>query len=100
MPIYEYEPLTDGCALCGGRFEELRDLHDAELEQCSTCDAPCRRVVSGFSAHTSARAAGGLLSKANIERNGFVRYEKSREGTWDKTAGDDRAPGQLKRGEK
>ena len=100
MPIYEYEPLTDGCALCGGRFEELRNLDDAALELCPTCDAPCRRVVSSFATKTGDRAAGGLLSKANIERNGFVRYEKSKDGMWDKTAGDDRAPNKLERGDK
>ena len=102
MPIYEYIALTDGCSLCGGHFEELQDADEPAYQQCPACEAPCKRIISRPApAHVNNHAGGKLLSNENIARNGFLKYERSGENTWTRTAGDDSAgPRTLDRGEK
>jgi putative FmdB family regulatory protein len=102
MPIYEYIALTDGCVLCGGRFEELQSAADPPFEQCPACDAPCKRIMSRPArAHVNNHAGGRLLSNENIAKNGFLKYERSGENTWTRTAGDDASgPPTLERGAK
>lgn len=101
MPIYEYIALTDGCALCGGRFEEIQEADDAPFEECPACEAPCRRVMSRPArAHVSKSAGGKVLSADNIARNGFVQYKRSKENVWERSTGDDSTgPRTLERGE-
>lgn len=89
MPIYEYEPLSGECPFCRGRFEELQDVNEAALEMCPACDVPCKRVISRPSIKTHDRAESGVLSKANIERQGFLQYKKAGLGVWERTAGTD-----------
>ncbi|HEX8551239.1 MAG TPA: zinc ribbon domain-containing protein [Abditibacteriaceae bacterium] len=90
MPIYEYIALTDGCALCDGRFEEIQSASDEPFTECPACEAPCQRVISRPArAHVNRSAGGELLSNDNIARNGFLKYERSGDNTWTRTAGDD-----------
>jgi putative FmdB family regulatory protein len=89
MPIYEYEPLSGECPFCRGRFEELQDANDPPYENCPSCDVPCKRVISRPNVKRHDRAQSGVLSKENIERQGFVRYEKAGHGVWERTAGSD-----------
>ena len=89
MPIYEYEAETEGCPFCPGRFEALQDAGEPPLLACPTCDAPCHRVISRPNIKKYDRAQSGTLSKANLERQGFVRYERGGSGVWERTAGSD-----------
>lgn len=101
MPIYEYIALIDDCALCGGRFEEIQGPNDAPFQQCPACEAPCKRIISRPArAHVNNSAGGKLLSQENITKNGFVKYERTKENVWERTAGDDSSgPRILDRGE-
>lgn len=90
MPIYEYIALTEGCALCGGRFEEIQSPNDPPLQQCPACEAPCKRVISRPArAHVNNSAGGKLLSQENVTKNGFTKYERTGQDVWTRTAGDD-----------
>lgn len=84
MPIYEYEPDDGNCEKCGGRFEVLQSIQDGPLAVCPDCGKPCHRVLSAFS---MARDESKLLSAKNIERKGFARYERTGDGTYEKTCG-------------
>ena len=84
MPIYEYEPDDGSCDRCHGRFEVLQGMQEPALTVCPDCGKPCHRVISSFS---MSREAKDLLSQKNLERHGFTRYEKTDEGTYEKTCG-------------
>jgi putative FmdB family regulatory protein len=84
MPIYEYEPDDGNCDKCGGRFEMLQGIHDAPLTVCPQCGKPCHRVFSAFSTITDET---NRLSQKNLERHGFTRYERTGDGTYEKTCG-------------
>lgn len=87
MPIYEYEPLAGDCPFCRGRFEEIQSSDEPPLELCPACDAPCKRIISRPNIKKYDRGESGVLSKANLEKNGFLQYKKAGNGVWERTAG-------------
>ena len=89
MPIYEYEPLSGECPFCRGRFEELQNIGEAPYETCPSCDVPCKRVISLPNMKRYDRGESGVLSKDNIERQGFLQYKKAGNGVWERSAGTD-----------
>jgi putative FmdB family regulatory protein len=90
VPIYEYEPDAGACEKCGGRFEVLQSIHDEPLTACPECGKACHRVLSAFTAGTAEK---DLLSEKNLKRHGFTRYERTGDGTYEKTVG--KGPDQL-----
>lgn len=85
MPIYEYRARTPGCEVCRAGFEAMQKMSDPRISDCPECGAPVERVMSA--AAFSTRATGDVLSRGNIEKNGFTRYERAGGGQYVKTAG-------------
>ena len=85
MPIYEYQAVEGGCEYCGRPFEAMQKMSDPPVTACPECDAPVRRVVSAVSFKTSSETQ--TLSRDNIAKHGFARYERSGKGTYERTAG-------------
>lgn len=84
MPLYEYICCETGCSYCQNGFEIQQRLADPALEKCPQCQAPVRKA---FSTVAFSKTSSRMLSRNNLEKNGFVRYEKSKDGTYVKTAG-------------
>jgi len=96
MPTYVYEViLPDGEE--GQVFEVVQKMSDPPLTKHPTTGQPVRRVIQApnvatryTSSHEKKR-----LSNENLAANGFTRYEKSGDGTYEKTAGE--GPKTIKR---
>ena len=89
MPIYQYEeilPNDDG----GEQFELFQKMSDAPLTKHPETGVPVRRVYT-------APAVGGKWSDSamgkvahddkKLERQGFTKYVKSGDGTYEKVVG-------------
>ncbi|MCX5906248.1 MAG: zinc ribbon domain-containing protein [Deltaproteobacteria bacterium] len=46
MPIYEYEPIAQGCRKCSSILEVIQRLSDPPLTSCPQCGGPVRRKIS------------------------------------------------------
>ena len=84
MPIYEYAPTTNGCAVCRAGIERLQRLSDPPLAVCPECNAPLERVIGApqvvaGQAHTQ--------RESHIAKHGFTQYRKVGKGKYEKTAG-------------
>jgi putative FmdB family regulatory protein len=82
VPIYEYEPESEKCDICRGRFEFFQKMSDKPLTVCPVCGQPCHRVIS--------RPAGVVkdrLSTSNMADLGFTKYVKTSDGTYEKEGG-------------
>ncbi len=84
MPIYRYVANTDGCETCAPVLEVVQAMSDPPLEKCSDCGAALHRAPTGFGV---ARGRGDVLSKSNLEKNGFTQYKRIGKGEYEKTAG-------------
>ena len=84
MPLYEYEPDSEGCPFCQGRFEVMQKVADPPLSRCPECGRPCHRVFSSFATIKSTK---DLLSPKNLARHGFTQYRRSGDGHYEKTDG-------------
>jgi putative FmdB family regulatory protein len=82
--MYEYVPDSGECGDCGGRFEVLQPMADDQLTACPKCDAACHRVFSTFGVVGKEKA---MLSDKNLDAQGFTKYVKAGNGTYEKTAG-------------
>lgn len=88
MPTYRYEMLGDDGSVVG-EFEIFQSMNEAPLQRDPVSGRPCRRVISApylAFKHTS-RHEKKSLSRENLERHGFMRYERAGDGTYVKTAG-------------
>ncbi|MHC4402080.1 MAG: FmdB family zinc ribbon protein [Planctomycetota bacterium] len=92
MPLYEYEPDSESCDHCRGRFEVMQRVADPPLRKCPECGRPCHRV---FSAFATIKSGKDLLSPGNLEKHGFTQYKRSGDGRYEKTLGD--GPDLIKR---
>ena len=90
MPIREYVPDDDCCAHCIGGFELLQQLSEPSLTECPECGQPCHQVFSAFAVGGSPKS---VLSKTNLEANGFTQYTRKGKGYYEKTAGN--GPGAI-----
>lgn len=99
MPIYEYRVVqpprsqdldsptpTVGCETCRAGFQAMQKMNDPKITGCPDCDAPVERLISAPSFKTSA-SEKQVLSRDNLSKNGFTRYDKAGGGEWVKTAG-------------
>ncbi|MEM9074205.1 MAG: FmdB family transcriptional regulator [Myxococcota bacterium] len=90
MPIYVYEtiPKAGGEVTC---FEVEQRMSDPALTEHPETGEPVRRVLTAPALvlkHSSCRDSG-VLSDTNLSRHGFSRYERSTDGTYERTAGKD-----------
>ena len=84
MPIYEYAPTTDGCAVCRAGIERLQRLSDPPLAACPECNAPLQRVIG---APQVIAGQAHVLREGHLAKHGFTQYRKVGKGKYEKTAG-------------
>ena len=88
MPIYIYEtiPADGGDAV---RFEVMQRVAEPALTQHPETGAPVRRVITApaLVLKHSSRGERNILSSENLSRNGFVRYKRAGDGTYERTGG-------------
>jgi len=88
MPTYDYAViLADGSL--GEPFEVFQSIKDPPLTRHPETGEPVKRLVSapGLALKHSEASEKTRLSDKNLDRLGFTKYQKSGDGTWDKTAG-------------
>jgi putative FmdB family regulatory protein len=87
MPLYEYTATSQAthCEICQSGFEVLQKISEAPLTQCPNCGSPVEKQISRVAITRENKKPS--LSKQNLEKNGFIRYEKSKTGEYVKTAG-------------
>ena len=98
MPLYEYVVINDDGS-AGETFEVLQKIADPPLKKHPETGKPVQRVMSASS--VKKKYSGGPIrgdtSNKNLERLGFTKYQKSKQGTYEKILGD--GPELIKRGD-
>ncbi|MEM9691869.1 MAG: FmdB family transcriptional regulator [Myxococcota bacterium] len=71
------------------RFETVQRMSDPALTEHPETGEPVRRVIMApaLALKHSSRREHNVLSDANLARNGFSRYERAGDGTYERTAG-------------
>lgn len=88
MPIYVYETIpTEGEEPT--RFEVVQRMADPELTEHPETGEPVQRIIMApaLSLKHSSTREKAILSDDNLARNGFSRYEKTGQGSYERTAG-------------
>jgi len=88
MPIYVYE-IVDESGAGGQRFEVMQRIADEKLTQHPETGEPVRRVITApniIGKHSSA-SEKAVLSDKSLAKHGFTKYERTGDGTYDRTAG-------------
>ncbi len=80
MPIYEYEPIEGGCAICGGRFELRRPADREPLTQCPLCRKPVRKVIGNVNTPKILKP----LSVTDAKKAGFQIYKRRDKGAYER----------------
>jgi hypothetical protein len=84
MPLYVYQVIeADGGE--GEVFELLQEMSEPVLTRHPENGKPIQRILGTPS--TMRKWAPGNLSDQKLERLGFTKYQKSGQGTYEKTAG-------------
>jgi hypothetical protein len=98
MPIYVYETIENNGGP-GRRFEVLQRISDPPLETDPKSGRPVRRVITApnVGGRHGPSSSRDLLSDKNLERTGFTKYEKTGEGSYQRTAGN-KGPEKISRG--
>ena len=98
MPLYEYVVINDDGS-AGESFEVLQKIADPPLKKHPATGKPVQRVMSAPSVKKSYSGGPirGDISNKNLERLGFTKYQKSKQGTYEKILGD--GPDLIKRGD-
>ena len=88
MPTYDYAVILPDGTL-GEPFEVFQSIKDEPLTTHPETGEPVKRLVSapGLALTHSESNEKTRLSDKNLARLGFTKYQKSGDGTWDKTAG-------------
>ncbi len=97
MPLYEYVILNDDGSE-GETFEVLQRISDPPLKKHPETGLKVQRIMSAPSVkkqYSGGPIKGDTSNKA-LERMGFTKYQKSKEGTYEKILGD--GPDLVKRG--
>ena len=86
-PIYVYETLP-GERQKPTRFEVTQHISDPALTEHPETGQPVRRVITApaLALKHSSRREREVLSDENLSRHGFSRYERTGEGTYERTA--------------
>lgn len=89
MPIYVYEILeADGQP--GDQFELRQSIHDPALTVHPESGKPVRRVIQPAyvaGSHSQMAIGKNLKDTKKLESLGFTRYERQKDGSYEKTAG-------------
>ena len=88
MPIYVYETLP-GEGKEPTCFEVVQRMSDPELTEHPETGEPVRRVIMApaLALKHSSRREREVLGDKNLSRHGFSRYERTGQGTYERTAG-------------
>ncbi len=81
MPIYEYEPVSGDCKICGGHLELNRPVTRPKLTHCPLCKKEVRQCVSSFKT-LSGKAS---FSASRAKNAGFTIMKKVDHGVYEKT---------------
>jgi len=80
MPIYQYEPVEEGCKICGGKFEINRPLSRPPLTECPVCRKPVKKCITGFNTPHLTKP----LSMTDAKKAGFTVLHKRDQGVYEK----------------
>lgn len=86
MPIYVYqadEP-QQSCTFCEAGFEFMPRNSEVVLERCPKCRSAVHRVLGAVNTLSSDKQA---VSAENAGKAGFAVYEKTGDGTYERTSG-------------
>jgi predicted nucleic acid-binding Zn ribbon protein len=84
MPLYVYQVVEpDGSD--GEVFEVMQRMSEPVLAAHPESGKPVRRLIAA--PNTVTRFGAGNISNDRLGRLGFTKYEKSSDGTYEKTAG-------------
>ena len=88
MPIYEYEAIVDPDEE-GQRFEFFQKMTDPPFTEHPVTGVPIRRVVArpNVAGKYYDSSSKQMLSDNNLERQGFTKYVKTGDGSYEKTVG-------------
>ena len=89
MPTYVYQYVTDDGSE-GERFELLQGIREEPLTHHPEDGRPVRRVITACNINSSVGFKGKIerdLSDKNLDRLGFTKYVKSRDGQYKKSVG-------------
>ncbi len=94
MPVYEYRHTEGYGEGCQEVVEIVHSMSEPNYETCPVCHKPIRKMLSRLNSISSEK---DKLSDSNLKRNGFSKYVKSSDGTYEKASGPDDAPSTLDR---
>lgn len=80
MPIYEYEPCSGDCKVCGGRFQLNRPVDRADLTHCPLCKKEVRKLISSFNTPSVSKP----LSTSDAKNAGFTVLKRVGKGEYEK----------------
>ncbi len=95
MPVYVYEVIhEDGEP--GQVFEVIQKMSDDPLTEHPTTGQPVRRLITApnLPAKWTESGARSQLSNSNLEAQGFTKYQKTSDGTYERVAGKE-GPGHI-----
>ena len=75
MPVYEYEHVSQGCAL-GKRFERTQSITSDKLTHCPECGQEIRRLISLVSISTPKTAS-------DLKNLGFTKLVRKDTGVYE-----------------
>lgn len=89
MPIYQYEILDDKGCPTGHIIELFHGMNEGPLTFIPNTKTPIRKIFSPpfIGTSNSERQVKRKLSNENLANKGFTKYEKDRNGTYHRVAG-------------
>ncbi|MBL4847774.1 MAG: zinc ribbon domain-containing protein [Planctomycetes bacterium] len=86
MPTYHYRAVEDeaACDACRETFSKIQTISEPLVEQCSSCEAPVRRVIcaAGGSLIDKRYKTKKMLSDGNLKKLGFKKLVKESDGKY------------------
>ncbi len=80
MPLYEYEAVGEGCAICRAGFTLRRPVDAPPLTHCPLCRRPVRKLVSAFNTPTKLKP----LSVSQAKNAGFTVLKRVGKGEYER----------------
>lgn len=89
MPLYVYEVLDADGTACG-RFEIMQKMTDDPLTKHPETGQPVRMVMQApfVAKKTFGELPKSDISNKNLEKLGFTKYQKKKQGGYEKILGD------------
>lgn len=88
MPLYVYQVIEDDGSE-GEVFEVLQEMSDPPLTKHPETGKPVQRLIAPPAklGRMTDLAMKGKMTDKNLEQMGFTKYVRSRDGSYEKTAG-------------